>query len=523
MKLPLLLITLLLIANQLVGQDYDIKWSEINRKKGSLIYILPSVEGEFYALRWTGGRLLGHYQVSHHKNLKLTGTGNIPLIAKNSIANFEGARVIGGKFVVFLSDKSEGFNHFYMQPYGDDLKPKGEPIHLAKYELEKGRGKGWFDVEMSSNREFFAVVWEIPGKKDQRHKYGFKIFNKEMKEHNEGEYPLPFDARYSKIHSHHISNTGDYFLALTEFEDKTETSVFKNDLKFKALHIFHIAEDGLQDFTLDLQGKRVEAMAMTSDTNDIFIITGIYGQMDDSGVSGVFHQRVNLKTQETLAQGFKEFSKEFITQDWDESVMKRVERRRERGKGEPMLYNYQMRQAIIQNDGSIVGTLEQFYIQVSSFTDSRSGQVSSSYYYYYNDIIAYKIGPNGDFEWMDKIRKYQVSTNDGGPYSSYESFLDGNKLCFIFNDNVSNYNEDGTFANPSRLSVANYGRKKNVVAIAEIDLITGEQRRKTLFNRSEVQALAVPKMFEVSYQTGEFYLYTIVGGKEKFGLLNFPR
>ena len=102
---------------------------------------------------------------------------------------------------------------------------------------------------------------------------------------------------------------------------------------------------------------------MTSDDNNVFTITGIYGDEDFTGVSGVFHQRVDLNTEEKLDEGFKEFSEEFITQGWSDREKKKAERRKDKGKGDPQLYNYQMREATIMDDGSIVGTMEQYFIQ----------------------------------------------------------------------------------------------------------------------------------------------------------------
>lgn len=505
------------------AQSYTIDWSEMEPSRGRLVYLLPKKSNEFYALRWTGGEVFGSYQVSRHKDLKMVGTERIKLIAENSIANFEGARVIGNKFVVFLSDRKAGQNHFFMQEYSDELKPVGDVIRLASFDLDRKREKGWFDIKLSENRKYFGVVWEVPGKKEERDLYGFRVYDTTLTLINEGEYPLPFDPDLSMIHSHHISNTGDYFLALTEYQEGEKKVFLRNRLNYKALHIYHIAEDGLQDYTLDLDGKRVEAMVMTSDDNNIFTITGVYGEMKEAGVSGVFHQRVDLETGQKLDEGFEEFSERFITQDWSERDKKRQERREERGKAEAQLYNYKMREATILDDGSIVGTLEQYYVQVRTYSDARSGQSSSTYYYYYNDIIAYRINPDGVFDWVEKIRKFQLSTNDGGPFSSYESFIDNGKVYFIFNDNAKNYDVDGVFIDPEKLFIANYGRRKNVVALAEIDMETGEKKRHTFFDRTEIDALAVPKLFDVNYSAGEMILYSIWGRKEKIGILRFKK
>lgn len=521
MKKVVFVLAILVFALPVYGQQYDIEWSELEPVKGRLLSVLPKDSNEFYALRWSGGQILGSYQVSRHEDLVLKKVTRIKAQAENSIANFESAQVIGDQFVVFMSDKRAGQNHLYMQPYSEELVPTQDPIKLASFDIDNIRSKGEFAIQLSPNKKFFAVVWEIPGKKEVRDVYGFKIYDEELNLINDGEYPLPFPSTLSVIHSHHISNSGDYFLAMTEYSEDESKILMKNRLNFKALHIFHIAEDGLQDYTIDIQGKRVEAMAMTSDDNRVFTLTGIYGDKDYSGVSGVFNQRVDLNNGKVLDEGFMTFDKDFIVQGWSDREIRKAERREERGRGEPQLYNYTMRDVTILDDGSLIGAMEQFYVQVRTYTDTRTGHSNNTYYYYYNDIIAYKINPEGDFDWVKKVHKSQVSTNDYGPYSSYESFVDNGKVVFIFNDNVSNYDDSGAYSAGNYAHTANYGKRKNVVAIASIDLSTGEIARSTFFDRSEINALAVPKLFDVNYKTGEMILYAIWGRKERFGVLRF--
>jgi hypothetical protein len=68
---------------------------------------------------------------------------------------------------------------------------------------------------------------------------------------------------------------------------------------------------------------------------------------------------------------------------------------------------------------------------------------------------------------------------------------------------------------------ANYGKKKNVVAIVELDIDGGEMTRKTFFDRKEITAIAVPKQFNIDYNTKEMLVYAVYGKKEKFGILKF--
>ncbi|MFZ9028261.1 MAG: hypothetical protein ACO2Z9_04555 [Crocinitomicaceae bacterium] len=511
---------LFLLPSAIFAQDLEVNWGELERKQGSLIRILPSENDEFYALRWTGGSLLGHYKVSRHVGKEMVASGKLLLYAENSIATYEGVRVIGDKLIVFLSDKKDGEKILFMQVYNKEIKPEGDAVRLGAFSLERGGNKGWFDVKVSSNKEFVGVVWQIPGRKDTNDKYGFKVYTKDLELINEGEYPLPFDPELCTIHNHYISNTGDYFLALSELEITEERVVRRDKKAFKALHIYHIAEDGLQDLVINVADKRIVAMALTSDTSNIFTITGVYGEKEEPGVKGVFYRKIDLMTAEEIGGGMKDFERSFITQNWSQRELSKASRREARGRGEPQLYDYQMREANILDDGTIVGTMEQYFVRVRSTYDSRTGQSTNIYYYYYNDIIAYKINANGEFDWFKKIPKYQVSMNDGGPFSSFESVVSNGYIHFIFNDNVRNYSDDGDFLGSDRLQVANYSKRKNVVALVSMDLDSGEQERRNFFDRSTVDVLAIPKKFEVDHRENRMIIYGIWGRtKEKFGFV----
>lgn len=519
--LNLFLFIFIVVASQ-AQTSFQIEWSELESTNGKLIQTLPSSSGEYYTLRWIGGRIAGSYKVSKYKGLEHERSGKIKLVVNKSYANFEGVRVVNGKFAVFLSDKSEGQDNFYIQFYNDELKPEGEPILLASYELDFSKGKGIFNVIASEDEKHLGVVWELSGKREEKGIYGFKLFDQDLNLINDGEYPIPYKAELSTIHTHYVSNQGDYFLVISEFSEPLTKGFFKSYQNYKALHIFHITDTGLQDFKLNLAGRRIEALTITSDERQVFTITGVYGEEGKEGVSGVFHQQIDYQTGTVLKEGFMKFDDAFITENWSDRTKRRAERLEEKGRGEdPKLYNYKMRSARTLDDGSIIGTMEQNYIQLMSNADIRTGQSNDTYYYYYNDIIVYKLNIDGNFDWVKRIDKYQISTNDDGPYSSYESFIDSNKISFIFNDNDDNYDSAGSFIETQDIFTANFSRRRNVVAIASIDFTTGVKTRSTLFDRSEIDALAIPKLFNVNYATRELLMYAIWGREERFGVLKF--
>jgi hypothetical protein len=514
-----ILVIFLLIQVFVSAQSNELRWGELKGKSGSLINILPISGDDFYTLSYSGGTAVGSFRLTHHVDFEAYASGKIMKKAANGIANFEDVKVVNNKIYVFLSDKFNGESQFYIQEYDNEAQPIGEAKEIARYALDKTANKGFFNVITSRDNKYFGVIWEVPSKKERSDRYGYKIFDYDLNEINSGEYELPFEGRFSEISEHYLSNTGDYFICVKEFM-KSERISLNRHMDYKAMHILHATEDGIEDFELNLEGKRVEAMTMNSDNQRILTLTGVYGDNNIPGVSGIFYVRANFDSQEIVDQGFEPFGKDFITQDWTERQRERSDRRTQRGRSEPQLYNYVMRQSEVMEDGSIVGSMEQYFVQVYTYTDPRTGTFRQSFTYYYNDIIAFKIGPNGGFDWLKKINKYQVSSNDGGPFSSYARYVNNGKLCFIFNDNEKNYDEFGNYIDNGNLFYpASFGKRRNAVAIVEIDLNDGNVSRKTFFDRAEITALAIPKLFQMDYQLHELLLYAVYGRKERFGIL----
>lgn len=502
------------------AQEYTIQWGEVQKSNGILRDILPVSGSDFYSLRWSGG-YFGTTVLARHDHFVNTERKKIEMKVESGMASFEGVKRVGAKLFVFLSDRTKDRNHFFMQEYGKDLTPVGPSEEIASYQLEKGKNKGSFDIITSRNNSFLGVVWSIPGKNDTKDRYGFKIMDSSLNEVSYGEYELPYNPEFCSIDNYYLSNTGDYFISVTEFKEGKRT-MFRNYLDYKAVHILHLTPDNVENMTLDMEGKRIEAMEMNSDNKKIFTIAGVYGEKGEAGVSGLFYLRIDFDKKEVINEGFEKFGKDFITQDWTDRQKQRAEKREIKGKGEPTLYNYVMRQTEVLTDGSIVGSLEQYYVHITTYTDPRTGAIRTIYTYYYNDIIAFKVSAEGGFDWLTKINKTQVSTNDDGYFSSYLRFVDDGKLCFVFNDNVSNYDEAGKFLSSDRLFPSSFSKRKNVVATVEVNLVDGAIDRKTLYDSKELSTILVPKKCKIDYKNREILFYSFQGRrKERFGLISF--
>ncbi len=504
-------------------QDFTLSWGEMERSPGSLLEILPRNSSDFYTLRWSGGRTLGTYRIVNHEDLSVVGQNRIKQVAQSGIANFETAAYINDQLYVFLSDKANGEMLLYAQAYDDELNSVDESILIASYPNPKISAKPNFSIYLSNNRQFLGVVWDIPGKGSTSDYHGYTVLDYGLSEIQRGEYIVPFDGNLSTINQHHITNQGEYYISVTE-HNKPINRIFSRGFEnFKALHVYKLSANELQEFSLDLESKRIDDIKMTSNNNGIFTLSGIYGTGKNNTIDGFFVLRFNSAADSLLYKGFIPFDSDVI----DRSTINLGSRERKylRNRDKYVeLNSFKIRDLFTLEDGSICGSIEQYYIFERLSYDSRTGLSSTIYYYYYDDIIAFRIGNEGSFDWQVKIPKSQVSMNDGGPFSSYSSFTDGKKLYLIFNDNVKNYDESGLFSREDNSCYSfNLSRRKNVAAIVSIDMKNGESTRNTLFSRKELNSIVVPKMFKLDLVNRELLLYALMNGKERFGTLSYSK
>ena len=510
----------------------DIEWGPLEKVKGRVNDVLPVSGSTFFTTRWSGGALLGSLYMSRHANFTILNQEKVITKVSTGTATIQRIVSFNSQVIVFLSDKKDGVNTLFMQKYDDLCIPEGDAIELTSYAMPKGWNKsGYFNVLQSQNKKFFCAEYSIPGTRDEKERFGYKIMNEKFETVSEGEYESPYESRQSDITNRCLLNTGDYFMVAKVY-NVNEKGRVKDLTSLEKVVLMQITPEGTQEFDLNFDDKHITDLTFSSDNSRLLTFTGLYGEggrnSNRSTVStntkGIFYFQLDYSKKQILNEVFQEFEKDFITEGWTDRQKKKADKREARGKGAPTFYSYDFREDVTLADGSLIGMMEQYYVVVVSRTDPKTGTTTYTYYYYYNDVIAYKVSPEGKFDWVKKIQKNQVSTNDGGYFSSIAQYTTNDKLVVLFNDNLKNYDETGNFLYPEKgkdIVNASYRKKTNCVARVEIDLKTGEESRRTFFNRSEAEAIAVPKLFHTDYNNKEMLMVLRIGKKEKFGLLKF--
>lgn len=141
------------------------------------------------------------------------------------------------------------------------------------------------------------------------------------------------------------------------------------------------------------------------------------------------------------------------------------------------LYTFNVRKAILRNDGGALIVAESFIKDTREQPISLGVQPGYNSYrtsevLQFNDIIAFSVNPSGGLEWNTVMRKKQASEDDNGAYSSFLIMNEKEKLRFLYLDDIS---ISGTL---------------NQYVLSS----TGKYDRNAILNQEERDVMLLPKM-----------------------------
>lgn len=510
---------LIWIVLQTHAQELNWQWGSFQRNKGQLIDIMPAQKGAFSTIHATNQLGGGNNTLTQYDGLQALNSVRIKPVSPEGYGYYVQTLRQNNKHLVFIADRNGKEMKLFMKVL-DAENNEIEFRELLSYTDTRPNALPDFNVIEAPNKAFFAVYYQIPGKRNGTDTYGYQLYNAQGETRNGGEYNLPFDANLSSIEDVFLTNNGEFFIGIIELEaiDNQGIRVRKS---FKNLHVYQFNPDGLKDYTFDLEGKRISNFVMNSQLADRLTLFGIYSNSEWDGMQdGFFSVQLNLTADTAMAIGFLPFSPSIMLSEFRSNEQSRIQNRMDRRNEDPQLSRYQVRDIFTLPDGSYVGSLEKYYVYTSTNINNQTGQRMTTSYYHFDDIIAFCIDTSGHLKWEQRISKNQVSVNDYGPFSSYCSFTDQNSLNFIFNDAAANYDQDGKFrSNLEEVATFSLTRNRNVGAWVRIDLQTGSVERKVSHQRAEQNILLVPKTFEFDALNHQILTYGVLGPQEIYGYI----
>lgn len=382
---------------------------------------------------------------------------------------------------------------------------------LSQFSYEKKRDTyGAINVSVADDKKHFMVYTNTPDEKGEDETFNVKMMDASLNIKWEKEFKLPYMASLFSISRMYIDSKANlYFLGTLGKEKRASKRSAGSNYTTHVIAVLNSGQD-IEDLELKLDTKFISDCQITVAGNGDIIAAGFYSEIGSQTLKGSFYMSVDSKTRQVKSSNLKEFSFELLTENMTEKQAKKAEKAKDKGKNLE-LYEYDIRQLIADKDGSVTMVAEQYYVKKVTTTSYSNGRTTTTttYYYYYNDILVVRINPEGEIQWNCKIPKRQVSTNDGGLYSSYVMTKVDKTLYFIFNDHPDNLTE----VTDNKFKYMTIGKE---VAVCFTTLNEeGKYEKELLFTSEKRDNKVRPKVCDDA-KPGEFFLFSERGKDYQF-------
>ncbi len=521
----------LIFAHQALGQSktkrVDILWGpQLKESRTTTLHdIVGYDENGIYVIKEeniSAFRLSSSYVLANYDNeMAPVGSYKIELQTKKKKRNFEFSIQIDNILYFFSSFKNQKQkkNYLFLQTFDkknlgvrDDLQMIAEIDYAGNSKYNPGS----FNYKLSNDKSKVLIYYSLPYNKGQNEKFGINIFDNEFNLLWKKRITLPFKDELFKFSDYEIDNYGNVYLLgkLTQKKSKFERSGTPN---FKYMILGYSADSlDANVYRVEVEGKFLTDMQIAINEDGDIICAGFYSSGENFNIEGSYFLKINGRSKEIVSKAYKEFGVDFINQYMSQKEERKAQRKAKKGKN-TALYQYDLDDIILRDDGGAILVGEQYYIKVStSSMYSPSGGMSTvtTYEYYYNDIIVINMSSEGKIEWTIKIPKKQVTINDGGFYSSYAYAVVKDKIYFIFNDNPKNllYNGEGKLYKFMR-------QMESLAVLVTVD-IDGSLSREALYSSKANGILIRPEVCE-QINEHEMVLYGEHGKNKRFAKLYF--
>lgn len=504
---PKHLIFYILITTHFVTfSQNELVWGKKEGQSSHLLKILPFHGKDFFALRYKSG-MIGGYYLSRQDDLQETRSVRVSLSANKNVATFNNAYMIEEHPVVFLTNTRNDLLEVYAKKYSFLLEENEEADLLHSFELEPKYKDNPVSIIQSKNKAYFAVLIVPNPKKDAATQFHYAIFDSTFQKQNTGTIELAGSSKQLDLVSSSLSNNGTLVVLAKTIRENSNRQF--NDAKWidDQIHVYQVGKENEQNHYQSevFVDDELNSSTILFTENQSVLILSLMRKSTEIGIKQI---ELASNSDSIIKEQFIPFA------DGQLTINNRINEQNIQNS----FINFTLTDAFYLKDGAVVGVLEQYHIETSFYSDSWGG-FSSVNKYYYNDILTFKINDNGGLDWVERILKSQLSSTDENIYSSYTAYIDSNELVVLFNDNLKNYNESGTFEG-NQIHYSSLSKRNHVVAIANIDLYSGILKRNTLFKRKKTKTVLIPHASISSKQLGGMLVYSCFRGIELFGTLN---
>jgi len=426
--------------------------------------------------------------------------------------------VFNGRLIAFASyynkDLDKYFN-FVQELNPESLKPKGDLIEIGEKDaIGLFAGKQITNVEQTLDGQYIiAYTQSVKAKKNAFGKISIAVLDSKLKPIWDETITMEVANKLMEVQDVDIDSDGTVYILIKE-RLKNGSDVKNRSVNVRYRLFKQKRGKDLKEVKVDTDDNLVAAANLLIYNNKLFV-SGIY--MDykkrSEGLKGLFLAEISKDNGKVSQVITKEVGANFFTEGLSEKQQKKVEKKLDKGKS--LGENYKLTDVVQLSDGSYLLTAEENWITEHTVTDQNGG-VRTYYVYHRNNVLVSKLGANGEFQWVQNIRKEQAAKS---PLTvSYVPCTDSKNLYLIFNSNNKNLIPEKTY-DKGKIAEYNGNPSKSFAEIVAVDLQSGKYNRHMLFSSKDSKTAIVPGAS--SMVGGHCFIYSVRGKKKQFTTLTF--
>lgn len=412
------------------------------------------------------------------------------------------------------------YNGNYYWLHSDwDKSSETETLYCDKIDIAKGRvaqantklleatkiagtsvAKGFYSMKTTDKYGFqydashkkllvsYRLQPEVRNDKKNYDKIGMYVFDENMKKIWGSEFTMPYTEAVMDNLDFSVDADGSAYMLTKVYASDARKEIDK-ETGNPGYHfeILKFSKDSKKPaiIPITLDNYFIKQTSLTEDSQHQLIVACTYSKKSKgNGTEGVFLAKIDAGGK--LA-GYKKGYYQFPAEELKKFESARSRRKIDKDENYEAK-NLSVRNIVLDNDGGIFITCEEYQVVVTSYYDPNTHITRYRTDYYYGDIIASKIDASGNFQWLRKIPKNQRGTAGRGTMS-FKLISDASGYYFLYLDNLKNLNlpEDET----PKYHVDGYGGQVMVTKITP----DGAMSKDLLFDTREEDIMIFPADF----------------------------
>jgi len=332
---------------------------------------------------------------------------------QNGRMSIDHVAVLGDNIVVFVEEDFPKELQVVVWAYQFDLK--GNQLSARK-EVNRGPRQKKERMEMNyslSQNKKRLLCFQKLGKKGEKEKLQFFVFDEKFKAPVEGGIELPWQAERFNIRSIRVGNQGSVFV-LGRVSQGNEDNSWKH-----YIYQYDPEQGDAKEIPLDFQAYYVTDLNFRIDRENNILIAGYFSKNTPGAVGGVFYQRIDGLTGKLIVENYEKFPEEFLSRYLSQKQL-------DKGKE---LTDFYLDKIIPRSDGGLIVLGEQYYVTSNSYRDVYGFWYNQTFFHY-DDVIVTSISGEGKVEWNSVLYKRQLS--ESAAQLSYFEVVTAENLYFFY-------------------------------------------------------------------------------------------